>query len=513
MQLPRTPRREFLKTASAVGLAACAPLAGAADAEKRPNLLLICAEDMGPTVGCYGDTQAQTPNLDKLAAEGIRFDNAYVTQASCSPSRSSILTGLYPHQTGQLGLAHYGYAMLTKPVKMPNRLKRSGYMTGIMGKLHVGPEKSFQFDYRGIPHGKTHNPDAVAKDFRNFLAKTEGKPFLFYLNLIDAHAPFLAQVDGFPENPTTPEDVRPWPWLVIDTPQLRKRVADYYNGVRRVDLAVGEVMKALGEAGLDKNTLVVFIGDHGPAFCRGKTTNYEAGLKIPFLVRQPGTVPSGQARSQLISTVDLLPTFLTAAGMDLPKQLAGAPLQPLLQDAGVPWRDTLCAEFTSHGPTGYFPRRSIRDARYKLILNLEAKSRGNPMPSVDGCPATRQALAGPDGPGKAVHELTVKPPEVELYDLSKDPSELRNLADDPALADVRARLLKELAAWRETTSDPTRTEAGLQALTAFQDGFRAESHRRVEAEKKRLGVKRLPRGVMHKCMQLQPTYDVPGAGK
>jgi N-sulfoglucosamine sulfohydrolase len=272
-------------------------------------------------------------------------------------------------------------------------------------------------------------------------------------------------------------------------------------------------MKALGEAGLDKNTLVVFIGDHGPAFCRGKTTNYEAGLKIPFLVRQPGTVPSGQARSQLISTVDLLPTFLTAAGMDLPKQLAGAPLQPLLQDAGVPWRDTLCAEFTSHGPTGYFPRRSIRDARYKLILNLEAKSRGNPMPSVDGCPATRQALAGPDGPGKAVHELTVKPPEVELYDLSKDPSELRNLADDPALADVRARLLKELAAWRETTSDPTRTEAGLQALTAFQDGFRAESHRRVEAEKKRLGVKRLPRGVMHKCMQLQPTYDVPGAGK
>jgi N-sulfoglucosamine sulfohydrolase len=290
-------------------------------------------------------------------------------------------------------------------------------------------------------------------------------------------------------------------------------VAGYYNGVQRVDLAVGEVMKALGEAGLDENTLVIFIGDHGPAFSRGKTTNYEAGLKIPFIVRQPGSVPSGQSRTQLISTIDLLPTFLEAAGMDLPTGLPGAPLQPVLKGSAAPWRDTLCAEFTSHGPTGYFPRRSIRDSRYKLILNLEAKSRGNATPSVDGCPATRQALAGTDETSKAIHALGMKPPEVELYDLSEDPYEFKNLADNPAMADVRTRLLKELADWREKTNDPTRTEEGLAALTKFHDTFKADATKRLTEEKKRLGVKRLPRKVAHKCMQLQPDYDVPGAAK
>jgi N-sulfoglucosamine sulfohydrolase len=508
-----SPRRQFLKTAGAVGLAALAPRIGQAQEAKKTNLLLVVAEDMGPTVGCYGDTQVETPHLDRLAAEGVRFENAFVTQASCSPSRSSILTGLYPHQTGQLGLAHYGYTIKTRPVKMPNRLKRDGYYTGIMGKLHVGPEKSFQFDYHGLPHGKTRTPDAVGKDFRAFLDKAGDQPFLFYLNVIDAHSPFLPQVDGFPAEPTKAEDVRPWPWLAWDSPELRQRVAGYYNCVRRVDLIVGEIMKVLGDAGLDENTLVVFIGDHGPAFCRGKTTNYEAGLRIPFIVRQPGVVKAGQVREQLISTVDLLPTFLMAAGMEVPGKLAGAPLQPLLADAGAPWRETLCAEFTSHGPTGYFPRRSIRDKRYKLILNLEGGSRQNPGGSVDGCPATRQALASDDETAKGVHACTRNPPKVELYDLAEDPCELRNRAGDPALADVQARLAEQLAQWRTQTGDPTLSEEGLKALSTFHDDFAKEAQKRMADEKKRLGVNKLPRGVAQKCMQLEATYAVPGAAE
>ena len=507
----QTRRRDFLKAAGAVGVAGLIP-ARAQDAKAKPdNILLLCAEDMGPQIGCYGDQQVKTPNLDKLAAEGVRFANAYVTQASCSPSRSSILTGLYPHQTGQLGLAHYGYQTMHGPVKMPNRLKRGGYTTGIMGKLHVGPERSFQFDYKGLPHSKTRNPDAVGKDFRAFLAKAGEKPFFFYLNMCDAHAPLLDQVDGFPKVPTKPEDVTTWAWLGSN-PQMRKRVAGYYNCVRRVDLIVGEAMGILAEKGLDKNTLVVFIGDHGPPFCRGKTTNYEAGLHVPFIVRQPGNVPDGQVRPHLVSTVDLLPTFLTTAGMAVPKHLAGTPLQPLLADPRTPWRETICAEFTSHGPTGYFPRRSIRDARYKLILNLEAGSRGNPMPGVDGCPAGKLALAGEDAAAKALYTVTNHPPMIELYDLENDPSELRNLGGGPALAGVRDRLLAQLTKWREETKDPTLTEEGLKALTKFHDTFREEVQRKVAEEKKRLGKKKLPRKVMHKCRQLKPEYFVPKPG-
>ena len=504
----RIQRREFLKAAGAFGVAAAAPL-GAQQAVARPdNILLLCAEDMGPQIGCYGDTQVQTSHLDRLAAEGVRFANAYVTQASCSPSRSSILTGLYPHQNGQLGLAHYGYATQHGPVKMPNRLKKGGYFTGIMGKLHVGPEASFQFDYKGLAHGKTRNPEAVAKDFRTFLEKAGDAPFFFFLNVCDAHAPLLDQVDGLPTTPTRAEDVRVWDWLGGD-PRLAKRVAGYYNCVRRVDLIVGEVMKILAEKGLDGSTLVVFLGDHGPPFCRAKTTNYEAGLRVPLLVRQPGKVPSGQVREQLVSTVDLLPTFLAAAGMAVPGHLAGASLQPLLATADAPWRETLCAEFTTHGPTGYFPRRSIRDARHKLILNLVADARPNPALSVDGCPATRLALGGEDSPAKTIHAVASHPPMIELYDLRSDPNEMRNLAGDPALAGVRERLLAQLAAWREQTRDPTLTPDGLAALTAFHDAAKETSERKRAEERKRLGTNTLPKGIVNRCMQIEPTYFVP----
>jgi N-sulfoglucosamine sulfohydrolase len=502
-------RRDFLKMASACGLAALAPSSLRGAPAAKPNLLLICAEDLGPTLGCYGDTQIATPNLDQLAAEGVRFDNAFTTQASCSPSRSSILTGLYPHQNGQLGLAHYGYTTKHDPAKLPNTLRDAGYRTGIMGKIHVQPEKSFAFDYRGLPHGATRNPDKVGKDFRAFLDQAPGQPFFFYLNLFDAHAPMLDQVDGFPADPIRPEDVRPWPWLGIDTPELRQRVAGYYNCARRVDLAVGEALRALAERKLENDTLVIFIGDHGPAFCRGKTTNYEAGLRVPFLVRQPGTVPAGGVRPQLVSFVDLMPTFLTAAGLPLPRPLAGLPLQPLLADAGAPWRETLCTEHTTHGPANYFPRRTIRDARYKLILNLEAASRANPVPSVDGCPATRQALAGDDETAKALHQLTVTPPPVEFYDLETDPCETRNLADDPAHRATRERLLAQLEQWRRETSDPTLTAEGLRELTAFHDRIRTETEQRLAAERERLGTTKLPRQAVQKAMQIQPDYAVP----
>lgn len=502
-------RRAFLKIAGASALASLAPAPLRSAAGTKPNLLLICAEDIGPTLGCYGDPQAATPELDRFAAEGTRFANAFTTQASCSPARSSILTGLHPHQNGQIGLAHYGYTLMHDPEKLPNSLRQAGYRTGIMGKLHVRPEADFAFDYRGLGHGQTRNPENVGRDFRNFLDQTENQPFFFYLNLADAHTPLDDQVDGFPADPVQAEAIRPWAWLGIDTPELRQRVAGYYNCVRRIDLAVGQALRALAERQLDSNTLVMFISDHGPAFCRGKTTNYEAGLHVPLLLRQPGTVPAGEVRTHLVSLVDVMPTLLAAAGLPLSESLAGQPLQPLLANPTAPWRETVCAEHTVHTPPNYFPRRSIRDARYKLILNLEAASRGNPAGSVDGCPATRQALAGDDEAAKAVHQRVRTPPAVELYDLEQDPHELRNLADDPAHREIRERLLAQLDQWRQRTGDPTRSEQGLRDLTEFHDRTKSEIDRKLAEEREQRGTARLPRPVAQRAMQIQPDYAVP----
>ncbi|MCK5803958.1 MAG: sulfatase-like hydrolase/transferase [Lentisphaeria bacterium] len=242
-------RRHFVKGMAGLGAGLAVGRVAAQNTATRPNILLIVAEDMGPTLSCYGDPQVRTPHLDRLAAQGVRFERAFVTQASCSPSRSSILTGLYPHQNGQLGLSHYGFRMPDGLPNLPSELKKADYRTGIVGKLHVNPAKDFPFDFKGVGHGKTRDVRAPAASFRQFLQDGGAKPFFFYLNFADAHTPFSAQVAGVPEHPTKPDDVKPWDFLGIDSPELRQRVAGYYNSVRRVDEGIGQLMKVLDNPG------------------------------------------------------------------------------------------------------------------------------------------------------------------------------------------------------------------------------------------------------------------------
>lgn len=518
-QLPSNiGRRAFLR-GLASGAALSAPLftnAFAADPNRqRLNILLIVAEDMGPQVGCYGDSQAKTPHLDQFAAGAVRFENGFVTQASCSPSRSSILTGSYPHQNGQLGLAHYGFRMPDGLPNIPHLLKAAGYRTGIMGKLHVNPGKDFPFDFHGTKHGKTRDVRATAKTAAEFMSKGGDKPFFLYLNFADAHTPLTDQVAGEPKTPTKPAEVTPWPFLGVDTPALRKRVAGYYNCVRRVDLGVGLTLDALAKAGHADDTLVIFIGDHGPPFCRGKTTCYEAGLRIPFIVRWPGKSTAGLVSEKLVSTIDLLPTIAEAAGAPCPAGLPGKSLRRLLDRSEAPWRETLFAEFTNHGPTGYFPQRSIRDSRYKLIANLVADDRGHPGGSVDGCPAFKlsQTDACKDPKVKAAYKMMKNPPPEELYDLQTDPAELVNLAGRPELSAVQSRLRTALDQWRRKTQDPTVTAEGLAALTKFEDDSKANIQERLSAARAKAKTegRKLSRREAQKCSQLKATYFVPAA--
>jgi len=428
------------------------------EAAGRPNILLLVSEDHGPDLGCYGAPSVVTPHLDRLAAEGVRFDRAWVTQAGCSPSRASFLTGLHPHEHGQLGLATWGFRLFRDDTaNVVRSLHDAGYRTGIIGKLHVLPEAAFPFDFSRIPRGNFSRERLgdYARHAAEFFAAGD-EPFFLAVNYPDAHDPRPRQVDGLPPRPLTGVDVVPLPHVGFDTPELREATADYYNCLMRLDTLVGEILESLERSGKAGDTLVVAMGDHGPDMPRGKRTCYEAGLRIPLIVRFPGRAPVGQVRTELVSTVDLMPTFLAVADVTPPSGLGGRSLLPLLAGERPDWRTTLYAEYHTHAAAANcFPQRAVRDARYKLIENLLP---GEVNPGVaftfreyDSGPA---AIAAGSEEVRRVYAAMERPPRFELYDLESDPHEFRNLADDPAHAEVRDALAASLAAWREETHDP-----------------------------------------------------------
>lgn len=298
----------------------------------KPNILLIVSEDNGPELGCYGDPYVQTPVLDGLAEEGVRFENASVPYSVCSPSRACFLTGLYPHQNGQIGLATHKFAMYREWPNLFTVLKAAGYRTGLIGKLHVNPEPAFPVDYRairGANFGKRNMRD-YAEAAGKFFAGDGEAPFFLSINYPDAHYPLHRQQFGLPEEPLDGEDVKPLPWVGADSERLREFTANYYNCMRRLDDGVGMLLEELEKSGVADDTLIIYIGDHGAQFSRGKCSVYEAGLRVPFIVHWRGRIKGGQVREELVSTLDIMPTLCGVAGVEAAENLVGYDLAPLL---------------------------------------------------------------------------------------------------------------------------------------------------------------------------------------
>ena len=437
----------------------------AAQSGDRPNILLIVSEDNGPELGCYGDRYAQTPALDRLADEGIRFTRAFVTYSVCSPSRASFLTGLYPHQNGQIGLATHQFAMYAESTpNMVSLLRAAGYRTGLIGKLHVNPESAFPFDYRAI-RGANFQRKIAAEEYAaaasTFWRQGRG-PWFLSVNFPDAHLPFLRQVNGRPEVPLRADQVTPMPWVGVDTPRVRQEVANYYNCLARLDSAVNLLLDQLQQSGQVDNTLVIYFGDHGAQFPRGKGTVYEGGLRVPCIVRWPREVASGQVCDALVSTVDLLPTVLTAAGVPVADNLSGRPLQPLLRGERPVWREYVYALTTGSFPRACYIQHAVRGERFKLI--------SSPRPGTDNL--ISRTYLDPDHPHFVVSGATIKdqatigdhvraawdrwrtPSRYELYDLASDPNEWNDLADDSKWSDVRDQMVAALQQWQLATRDP-----------------------------------------------------------
>ena len=454
---------------------------------KRPNILLIVSEDHCPHLSCYGDTVINTPNLDKLASEGILFNNAYITQAVCSPSRSSIFSGLYPHQSGHLGLATHGYHYVGKVKNIYQILKDAGYRTGMIGKLHVNPESDFPIDYHPIKDANFSKKGLSRyAEYANIFINESEDPFFLMVNFPDAHFPFQDIVENRPAAKIVkPEDVAVFPYIGFENERIRKYTANIYNCILRLDESVGELMQKLSDSGKKDNTLVIYLSDHGDQMARAKVYIYEASNKVPFIIKWHGHVKEGIKSDALISSIDIVPTICEVLGLEIPEKVTGKSLLPLLDQPELNFRDYLFTERNSDWKPGCFPQRAIRNKRYKLIYTL-LDDRKDPVavlytaaevhPAYRGTPTLEELHTAPDYI-KEVYHTWINPPQLQLYDLQNDPGEFYDLANEPEYEKIRTELFERIKKWQEDTDDPLRFPEKLNALTIEHDTILTSRHR------------------------------------
>jgi N-sulfoglucosamine sulfohydrolase len=431
-------------------------------APKPPrNVLVLIADDLGLQVGCYGDPRARTPHLDALAKKGVRFTHAFAAVSSCSPSRSTIYTGLHTHTSGQYGLAHASHNFHTRPgVKsLPGVLNAAGYRTGIIGKIHVLPQSVYPFGVE-VTAKLAGNRDvaALAREARKFFAAGD-KPFALVVGFGDPHRARVGFANhrsypGVKDLSFAPNEVT-LPYFLPDQLDARKDLADYYQAVHRLDQGVGMVLDALKETKHTDDTLVIFLSDNGIPFPGAKTTLYDSGVHLPLLVSSPLQKRRGVVNSALVSWVDIMPTILDWAGAKGPGNLAGRSFLPILEEEKPKGWDVVYGSHQFHEVTMYYPMRMVRTRTHKYLRNLAHKLDYPFASDLYNSPTWQGILKrGDKSLGKRTVKQYVHRPLEELYDLEKDPHELKNLAADPKYATVLAEMRKRMRAWQEKTNDP-----------------------------------------------------------
>lgn len=434
-----------------------------ARAETR-NVLLIIADDQGRDLGVYGNPALRTPNLDRLAARGTLFTSAFATVSSCSPSRSVIYTGLYSHSNGMYGLAHdvHNQHLLPSVRTLPQFLKAAGYRTALVGKKHILPESALPFDEELAPELPGNRDVAfMADEARKFISRSAGKPFLLIVGYSDPHR---AQ-ENFGNTRTWPRVTRATydPAKVIvpahlpDLPEVRRDLAQYYESISRLDSGVGLMLDVLRETKHDGDTLVIYLSDNGRAFPGAKTTLYDEGIHLPLIVSSPAQTQRGVRNEAMVSWVDITPTILDWAKVAAPgaQPLVGRSILPILEQPDPPGWDRVFASHNFHEIQQYYPMRALRTREYKYIVNLAAPLEFPLAGDIASSPTWRAIAARPSvGLGARTLQAFLHRPAEELYDLRQDPSEVRNLAADPAHHEVLERMRAAMAKFRAETHDP-----------------------------------------------------------
>ena len=403
----------------------------------QPNIIYIHSHDTGRYVQPYGHA-IPTPNIHQLAQEGVLFRQAFCANPTCSPSRASLLTGQWAHSCGMGGLVNRGWSLPHPERLLPRVLQDAGYQTVRAGFQHVVKDPLAGGFERILEEGDKAEERAAA-----FLAEVHERPFFLDVGFSATHR----KGRGFDpppagEMPTDPRYVRP-PAPLPDAPETREDMAAYIDAARTLDAQIGRVLAALDECGLRDDTLVVCTTDHGIAFPLMKCHLSDHGMGVMLIVRGPGGFAGGQVSDALVSQIDLFPTICALVGIEAPAWLQGTSLLPLVNGERDAVREEVFAEVNYH--VCYEPQRAVRTARWKYILRLHDRSRPL-LPDCDDSLSKDFMLAH----GWREREEA----EERLYDLFYDPHETRNLAADPAYAEVLAALRERLARWRQDTDDP-----------------------------------------------------------
>ena len=465
------------------------------DAPSRRNVILIVADDLGFQIGAYGDAQAKTPGLDRLAATGTRFTRAHCTTASCSASRSVLLTGLHNHSTGHYGHAHdtHHFSTYSSVPGLPVMLAKAGYATCSMGKYHLAPESVYHFEtYRNDGIQGARNSIKMADNAIQWIRETTDQPFFLYYCSSDPHrgngpggfanhnAPGQPQYPECESVAFDPQAIVVPPWLP-DLPEVRTELAEYYQAIHRFDQGVGKLLDYLDTSGRAQDTLVLFLSDNGPPFPGAKTNLHQPGMQLPLLVRNPLAPAQGTTCNARVAWTDITPTILDFCQVtpapqppiqpgpsdDNPEapRPRGRPAEPVtfhgrsfltaMTQANPDGWDTLYASHTFHEVTMYYPMRVLIAGEHKLIFNITHQL---PYPFASDLQAspTWQAVLqqGLSHYGRKTVDSYLHRPRFELYNLQNDPWETKNLAADPAYVEQLQKLQTQLREWQQQTRDP-----------------------------------------------------------
>ncbi len=463
-------------------------------AATRPNILLLTVDDMScDSVGVYGcKLPGTTPNMDRLAAQSLRFAHAHTTVGNCMPCRNVMLSGLYSHNNkveGFYQVKNPGWPHLV------DLMKSAGYFTGIRGKVsHSAPYQPYAWDadLTTLPDGsKSHLKDvqsygtATAAGIAR--AKAAKKPFCLAINISDPHKPFWKG----PNDPHKPSRIFsaaevPIPGFLFDDPAVRAELALYYTSVRRADDAVGAVLKALEESGEAGNTVVMFMSDHGMPLPFAKTQLYHHSTHTPWMVRWPGVTQAGSVdRRHMISAVDFLPTVLDITGIPHPKRLDGRSYLPLLKGGKQDGRDHVIKEYNENAGRSRDPMRAVQTKRFLYLFNPWSNGTRVFATATTGTVTYRRlaALASSDKKLAARLDLYKHRVPEELYDVVKDPDCLHNLIDSPKHQADLKKLHATLADWMVQSKDPM-----LEAFRKREDKAFVEAY--VQQLEKEAGERR-----------------------
>jgi arylsulfatase A-like enzyme len=406
---------------------------------ERPNVLLIVTHDLGTRIGAYGESSVQTPALDGLASQGVLFTNHFATAPFCSPSRGSMITGLYPHANGLMGLVNLGWDLPKGNTTLASALGKSGYETFLFGLQHEVKNRSrlgFQH-FDSSPGGSSC--DNVASQVVDFLKSRNA-----------AKAPFYARV-GFGEvhrggggyeqyQSGDPASVKVPPYM-RDTSGAREDLAGLHGAIRTMDAAMGRILQALDTTEAARNTICIFTTDHGIAYPGAKATCYDPGLRTALIMRWPGVFKAGMAYGEMLSNIDLFPTILEATAASASAGLQGRSFLPLLEDRPYEPRRLIFAEKNTQPNDA---KRCVRTERYKYIKNYDKGPRLS-LPVDIEISLTRRDMGD---------DHLAPRPSVELYDLQNDPWERKNIAGKSHYKKIEEKLAGELEQIMAATDDP-----------------------------------------------------------